>query len=228
MRLILRELDGADSGEYANVSAEIARRHLLVGQFEQALALLQPLGDSALKRYGADDPRTLNIVTKRALAMFGAGRADAATQSALIAVDAAWARKDDAGPYGPPATWFALAHSFALSGDRARAAAELDRIDALGAKPDVWLRAHVHGLRAELATDGEIALRHREQGWTLLRDSTGSTHPQTARAALAYAAALRNGGHGDQAAPIEAQAWPVFDHAFPADSAFRQRLHAAR
>lgn len=215
-------LDGKGSGEYANVLLEIARRHNLLGEYDKAQPLLREIAEAAHARYGADDPRTLDADTELAFATLGNGSADAATRTALDAADAAWARKDDAGPYLPPATWLALAQWFAMNGDGARATAQLDRIDALGAKTEVWLRARVFALRAALAHDDTAtALRDLGKAWVLLRDSAGAEHPQTARRALAYARALRGAGRAGEASAIEAQARPIFDHAFPADSAFR-------
>ena len=222
VRATQEQLDGKDSGEYANVLLEIARRHSLLGEFDQALALLRPIVAAARVRYGPDDPRTLVATTELALATLNNGNADAATRDALQATDSAWARKDDAGPLLPPATWFALAKWFAMNGDSAHATAQLDRIDALGTTTEVWLRARMHALRATLATDAPLALREHEQAWTLLRDSAGANHPQTARRALGYAHALRVAGRDGDAAAIESQARPLFERAFPADSAFRR------
>lgn len=223
VRAAQEQLNGKDSGEYANVLLETARRYNLLGEFEKALPVLRPITDAARARYGPDDPRTLKATTGLALATLGNGTADTATHAALDAADAAWARKDDAGPYMPPATWFAQAKWFAMNGDAAHASVQLDRIDALGAKTDVFLRARVLALRATLARDDvATALGNLENAWTLLRDSAGPAHPQTAGRALAYARALRDAGRGGEAATIEDNARPIFERAFPKDSAFRR------
>lgn len=217
------QLDGKDSGEYANVLLEIGRRHNLLGEYDKALPLLRQVADSAQARYGPDDPRTLYATTLLALAAMGNGSADAATHAALDAADAAWARKDDPGPYFPPATWFALAKWWAMNGEPAQAIGQLDRIDTLGAKTEVALRARAIALRAQLAhDDAEAALRDLDRAWSLLRDSLGPAHPQTAWQAIAYARALRDADRAEEAATIEAGAKPVFERAYPADSAFRR------
>ncbi len=227
VRAVQEQLNGKDSGEYANVLLEIARRHNLLGEYEKAQPLLREITEVAHARYGADDPRTLTAATELAFATLGAGNADAPTHAALDAADAAWARKDDAGPLMPPATWFALAKWFAMNGDAAHAAAQLDRIDALGAKTEVWLRVRAFALRAALAhDDAATALRNLDKAWSLLRDSAGPEHPQAARRALAYARALRDAGRVAEATTIEAQARPIFDRAFPADSAFRRETRS--
>ena len=53
------QLNGKDSGECLNVLLEIARRRLLIGVADRALALLRQIGQLRGQRYEAQRPRVL-------------------------------------------------------------------------------------------------------------------------------------------------------------------------
>ncbi len=217
-------INGRDSGEYAAVQLEIARRQWLLGQFELALPQLQSLAASFAARYGADDPRTLHAQTLTAQAQIDAGHATPAARAALDAASRGWAGKDD--PDAPAAldTTATLAQWFALHGDAAQAQPLIARVLAEAARSDVWARTRADLARAALArarADRTALLAALRSAYQRLRDQAGITHPQTARIGLLYARELQTPAEVEQAQLPMAQLQQRFEQAFPANSAFR-------
>ncbi|MBZ0223005.1 MAG: serine/threonine-protein kinase [Dokdonella sp.] len=220
-------LDGKDSGEYAAVQVEMARRQLLLGQFDTALPLLRELLARANARYGADDPRTLQRQALLGQGLLDAGQADAQARTALEAAEQGWAGKDFADPPAALAVAASLAQWFAEHGDAASAQSRLARVRAAAARTDAWTR-----LRADLA-EVSLARQRGDQAaardalrvaWDRLREEVGSSHPQAARIGLRYAQALREAGHVQEAAALTASLQAIVERAFPPDSAFRHAL----
>jgi eukaryotic-like serine/threonine-protein kinase len=71
---------------------------------------------------------------------------------------------------------------------------------------------------ADLAT----AVDNDQKALDIWRAQFGNSHPYTARYALLLAHDLKLAGQGERAATLAADAQPVFERAFPADSVFRK------
>ncbi|MDL1869198.1 hypothetical protein FBQ98_07205 [Gammaproteobacteria bacterium PRO6] len=217
-------INGRDSGEYAAVRLELARRQLLLGELDAALPVLGTLAAEFATRYGSDDPRTADAQVLFAQASIDAGEATRAARAALDAASRAWAGKDD--PESPAALRVAatLAQWFALHGDGDPAQALIARVLAPQARSDVWARTRAALARATLARlQGQPAAAAAALGaaYQRLHDQAGAAHPVTARIGLLYAQALDAARQPTLAAPLREQLQAIVARAYPAASRWR-------
>lgn len=218
------QINGKDSGEYAAVQLEIARRHALIGEFDAATTMLRDLAASSTARYGADDPRTTRAQTLLAQTWLDHGEANDEARAAAQAANAAWMSKDD--PNAPAALDAAatLGQWFAMRDDAANAQPLLARVQARDSRATVWTLARADLAQASLARargDTGAALDAERIAYERLRDKAGARHPQTARAGLLYASDLRAAGRTEDADAVEAQLRSLSDSAATRDSSLR-------
>jgi len=223
------QINGKDSGEYAAVQFEVARRQALLGEFDAAMPTLRTLVAASTQRYGADDPRTARAQALLAQALLDDGRANDEAHAAADAANTAWASKDDPGAPAALDAATTLAQWFAMHGDAAAAQPLLARVQASDSRADAWTRARADLAQATLARargDGAAALAAERGAYERLRDRVGPEHPQAARVGLRYARALLAAGEAAEAERIEGMSRPAFERAFPADSGFRETAFA--
>jgi len=89
------------------------------------------------------------------------------------------------------------------------------------------MTARLHALEgdaAEASHDAQAALAARKQAWESMRNAFGDQHPQTAEFAVAYASALADHAHADEAKAFVAPYMPIIDAAMVADAPSRRAL----
>ncbi|PZQ17314.1 MAG: hypothetical protein DI564_05735 [Rhodanobacter denitrificans] len=148
-------LNGTDSGEYLAVLLAIGEHAARIGDHEAAQAPLREAHAAMAARYASDDPRVLRAKTALAQNLIDRGQAGAEARALLDAAAAGWAAKDDPGPLQAPYTALALADWHRRNGDRAAAAAWLDRVDGPDARADPDQRSRAATLRAAIAENAD-------------------------------------------------------------------------
>jgi hypothetical protein len=134
------QINGKGSGEYAAVQLEVARRHVLLGEFDVVTLTLRTLAASFAQRYGADDPRTAQAQVLLAQALLDHGNANEEARAAAEAANATWTSKDDPGAPAALDAAATLAQWFAMRGDAANAQPLLARVEAPDSRATVWAR----------------------------------------------------------------------------------------
>lgn len=219
------QINGKGSGEYAAVQLEVARRQMLLGEFDKAVLMLRDLAASSAKRYGADDPRTAQAQVLLAQALLDDGHADDEARAAAEAANATWTPKDDPGAPAALAAAATLAQGFAMHGDAANAQPLLARVEAPDSRATVWTRARAdlaHATLAHARGDTQAALDAERIAYERLRDKAGAQHPQTARVGALYARDLRGTGRAKEADAVDAQLRAPFGTASAQDPALSQ------
>ncbi len=217
---------GKDSGEYAFVLSARARHHVLLGEYERALPLLRESLRFRRARYHEQDPRVLSAAIQLVTTLLDSGDAGEEAHALVEAVTTGWATKDDPRAFDASAAPVALAQWQVARGELEAAEQTLDAIGAPTALRDIWLDARADLLRVAIARqrgDAESVVQAGERAWQRLRDAVGAQHPQAARYGLMLARDLRGVDRSAEADELERQLRPVFEHAFPPDSAFRRQ-----
>ena len=221
------KLNGKDSGEYTNVIVEFGNAYATIGDYAHALTYLRQAAEFRNGHFADDDPRVLQVESDLAAVLVNLRQSDEESRALLDAAIAGWRAKDDGGAANLPPCFVSLAQWYVQKSDFANATALLDQVEAADAKSDHWVRARAASLRADIAwrnRDVQTALKYDEQAWKILHDVIGAHHPQTARYGLIWARDLRRSGQIAKAETLEQDLQPVFDAAFPANSAFRSEL----
>lgn len=204
-------INGTDSGEYAAVRLEIARRRMLLGEFDAAIPALRELAAAAEQRYDADDPRTAQARMLLAQALLDSGNANTEAREMAAAANAAWLGKDDPGAPAALDAAATLAQWFAMQGDAASAQPLLARVTATDSRADLWTRARADLARGTLARargDTAAELEAGRAAYERLRDKAGADHPQTVRVGMQLARRLRAAGESGAVDHTEARSRP--------------------
>jgi len=200
-----------------------------IGRYPAAIDAMRVVYDLRRERMGADDLRTTRAGDTLGSLIVDSGDANEEARSLLDRAIATYT-KSSPDSVDLPYPQLALARWHFLHGDDAAASALLDRIEAPGAKGNYAVRARAADLRAQIAGrqgNAEESVRCAERAFQLVRDKLGANNPQAARYGMLYARGLRAIGRGDEAAALEKQLQPIFEAAFPSDSAFRRELLSA-
>jgi serine/threonine protein kinase len=222
-----RRLDGEHSAQYAQAIFRAGWLQHLQGRYAAALPLLRRAVAICEEAVGDNDNDRLPVLrVDLADNLVEMGDAGAEARRLLDAVIAARSRVDPQAPdlaYArlPLARWDVTNGQF---GDAAR---QLDLIEHAPRQVEVGVRARIALTRAEIARaqgDSAGVLRFEEKAYRMTLGDVGPTHPRTARYALLYARDLRAAGRTDEAEPLERGARPLFEKAYPRDSAFRRAL----
>jgi serine/threonine-protein kinase len=220
------KVHGAKSTEYASILFQVSNLNRSIGRYPAAIDAIRVTYDLRREKMGADDLRTTRAADSLGSLIVENGDASEEARSLL---DAAVATYTKSGPdnVNLPYPQLALAHWHFLRGDIDAASALLDRVEAPSAKSAHSVRVRAAELRAQIALkqgNADAALRDYERAFHLVRDKLGADNPQSARYGLLYARSLRAVGRSDEAVALEKKLQPIFEAAFPADSAFRRDL----
>jgi tetratricopeptide (TPR) repeat protein len=223
------KVHGTKSTEYASVLFQVSNFNSDMGRYAAAIDAMRVVYDLRRERMGADDLRTTRAGDTLGSLLVENGDANEEARSLLDAAITTYA-KSSPDSVDLPYPQLALAHWYLLRDDTDAASVLLDRVEAPGAKSNYWVRAHAAELRAQIAAKQgktDEAVHDYERAFHLMRDKLGEKNPKSARSGLLYARSLRAVGRGDEAAALEKELQPIFDAAFPADSAFRRELFPA-
>lgn len=223
------KVHGTKSTEYISVLFQVGNLNSSTGRYPAAIEAMRLVYDLRRERMGADDLRTTRAGDTLAALIVETGDASEEAKSLLDAAIATYT-KSSPDNVDLPYPQLALARWHFLHGDDEAASALLDRVEAPDAKGNYSVRARAADLRAQIAArqgKAEESVRCAERAFQLVRDKLGAGNPQAARYGLLYARRLRAVGRGDEAAALEKELQPIFDAAFPNDSAFRRELLSA-
>ena len=223
------KVHGVKSTEYASILFQVSNLNSSIGRYPAAIDAMRTVYELRRERMGADDLRTTRAGDTLGSLIVESGNASEEARSLLDAAIATYT-KSSPDSIDLPYPQLALAHWHFLRGDAGAASALLDRVEAPSAKSNYSVRAHAAELRAQIAAkqgNADAAVGDYERAFQLVRDKLGADNPQTARYGLLYARGLRAVGRGDEAAALEKQSQPIFEAAFPSDSAFRGELLSA-
>ncbi|MBN8888120.1 MAG: protein kinase [Rudaea sp.] len=219
-------LDGERSGRYAMALSFTGWVRHEMGSYTEALPRLQRAA-AIYEKYVAKSPNDTTLQTLRvylAANLVDMGQTSAETRKLLDNAIAAWTASDPK-TIQLAYTRLPLAKWHVANKEYAEAALLLDQLDAPEAKTNYWIRSRAAQLRADIARvkgDAAAALRFDELAYTTTLGEVGATHPHTARYGLLWARSLRASGQEDKADALEKPLRPIFEAAFPADSAFRR------
>ena len=220
------KVHGEKSTEYASILFQVSNLNRSIGRYPAAIDAIRVVYDLRRERMGADDLRTTRAGDTLGALIVENGGANEEARSLLDAAIATYT-KSSADSVDLPYPRLALAHWHFLRGDIDAASALLDRVEAPSAKSNYSVRARAAELRARIAAKQnktDAAARDYERAFRLVRDKLGANNPQSARYGLLYARSLRSSGRSAEAAALEKELQPIFDAAFPADSAFRREI----
>jgi len=114
-----------------------------------------------------------------------------------------------------------------LSGDDAAAKKSLDRLQASKAPFTPLMRAQRAAFAADIAAtrrDSAVVLASRKDAWDAMREAWGEQHPLAGEYAIAYANALADSGHVQEARAIAELQVPVIEAAFARNAPVRRQL----
>jgi len=217
------------STEYISVLFQVSNLNSSIGRYPTAIDAMRLVYDLRRERMGANDLRTTRAGDTLASLIVETGDASEEAKSLLDAAVATYT-KSSPDSVDLPYPQLALARWHFLHGDDAAASVLLDRVEAPDAKGNYAVRARAADLRAQIAArqgKAEESVRCAERAFQLVRDKLGADNPQAARYGMLYARGLRAIGRGDEAAALEKPLQPIFEAAFPSDSAFRRELLSA-
>lgn len=229
-RPVILRRNGDNSSQYARaifmtglLEYEQGRFHEAEKFVRQALAILTSVDEGSSHR-----SQVMRVVL--ATSLIESGRADDEARALLETVVAARSVSDVAD-VGLAYARLPLALWHTRNAGYSTAEVLLDQVDAVAERVEQELHARAATTRAlvsEASGDGAAALRARQSAYDITLADMGERHPRTARHALMYARALRERGDADAALALESRFRPLFEQAYPANSAYRMQLAARR
>ncbi|MET0226321.1 MAG: serine/threonine-protein kinase, partial [Dokdonella sp.] len=177
-----------------------------MGDYAQALPLFERSLASRQKALAADDARVSRAKQNLArvlLEMHDTARAQPLIEEAL----AAFRKRFGENNVNTVKAEFALGTLYGLTGRHAELTALLDTLHAGTIELTPLMTARMHALEAQAAEashDTDAALAALRQAWEAMRTAFGDAHPQTAEFAVAYASALAEHAHADEAKALVA------------------------
>jgi serine/threonine-protein kinase len=197
-----------------------------MGDYAQALPLFERSLAWREKKLAADDARVLRAKQNLArilLDVHDTARAQPLIEEAL----AVFRARDGENTLNTVKAEFTLGTFYSMTSRHAELAALLDTLRAATIDFTPLMTARLHALEgdaAEASHDAQAALAARKQAWESMRNAFGDQHPQTAEFAVAYASALADHAHADEAKAFVAPYMPIIDAAMVADAPSRRAL----
>jgi serine/threonine-protein kinase len=197
-----------------------------MGDYAQALPLFERSLALREKALGAGDARVLRAKQNLArvlLDLHDTARAQPLIDEAL----AVFRTRYGENSMNTVKAEFALGTLYSMTGRHTELAALLETLHAATIDFTPLMTARLHALEgdaAEASHDAQAALAARRQAWETMRKAFGDQHPQTAEFAVAYASALADHAHTEEAKALVAPYMAVVDAAMVADAPARRAL----